>query len=145
MLQLNGIDKSVISPITKTIISYIDKDTYSYDSYPSGEKIGSGEGIIIRINDDNSCVILWGQKMRFTPNRVTMIGSKSKPFYIRCGSTGVYKSSSNIKVGKWKNEQENKYSEVYWKEYEEDYFKGLEGDYSEAESFQFNYTNKIRL
>jgi len=107
--------------VEKTNKSYVDKDFYSYDSYPSGMRVQSGEGLIIRINNDCSDVLYWGQKMKWTPNSVVLIGDKDMPSYKQCGTRTIMKICYEVETGKNANERDNAYSAAYWADFESDY------------------------
>lgn len=114
--------KGDINQITKTATAYIDADTMEFDSYPSGQKIGSGEGLIIRINDDCCSVIYWGQKMKWRPNQVVLIGEPKMEKYRTCGSLKTFRVCHNVNKGKDKNRWENQAAAAYWAEVEEGLF-----------------------
>lgn len=125
-LKKADINERLLLEVEKTCISYIDKETIEFDSYPSGMKIGKGKGLIIRINTDSCFVIHFNQKMKWTPNQVTLIGDMDMPFYKHCGSKHVLKISHNVEKGRLQNREENKYAEIYWNDYEEEYLKNYE-------------------
>lgn len=122
-LKKNGIDDRII---VNTCTTFIDIDTVKYDSYPSCQKIGTGDGIIIRPNEGSAIVIQFGQKMRFTPTEIKFVGmkltesdkkifsSRSKYYCRPFGRKIVYKVSNKIEEGKDKNEWDDFCSRSYW-------------------------------
>lgn len=125
VLKRFGITNRFLLHTEETNVQYYDKDTYSFDSYPSCQKIGTGKGIIIRCNDKSCSVIKWGQKIKFTPNQIILIGDSDIMPYQKYGRKVIYRIGHDIKKGKDINNLNNKYSEMYWKDVEADMFDDI--------------------
>lgn len=107
-----------MSSLITTMQSYIDIETVKFDSYPSMQKIGTGEGIIIRPNTASCLCLKWGQKMKFTPNRITFIGDRDMYFFAKCGSRQIFKIGYNVEFAKSNNISEEEDAAAYWEDVE---------------------------
>jgi len=125
MLEKMGIGNHFILPVTKTCSSFIDKDTYSYDSYPAMQKIGTGKGLIIRINSDSCIVIGWRSKIKMTPNRMILLSNTYMPLYYKCGATSIFRITTDVSRGKYRNQYEEMYAKEYWDSIKDDMLEDL--------------------
>jgi hypothetical protein len=117
MCKRLGIKSVFIKPVVRTQETYIESYSVKYDSYPSGMSIDKSKGIIIRPNEDSCIVFHFGEKFKFTPNRIYRLTNtldKVDKITGRLGSKAIIRpfhdTAKAYNENMWTNEQ----SRSYW-------------------------------
>jgi len=117
-------DKTIPSFIVK---GRVIKDYPAIDSYPCLLKFGEGEGILLRFNNDSAMPILFGQKMHFSPNKITFVGdrkdSSNKIIFGKnyCGARTIIRTFANVGFATHQNDSDDFYSDMYWRDVEKEF------------------------
>lgn len=111
-----------LGQLSKTQKGYLDNDKISIKEYkPSkfGNKKYPG-GILIRYYSDASKVIYFGQKIKFTPNQIILIGGLLEND-MKTGGKTVFKPFYNVALGKKIIKADEEYANAYYKSMMEEY------------------------
>lgn len=126
--------------VLQTVKHFIEKNRTETNFYPWFENLQTAEGILIKVNADCVITILWGQKMHFAPNQITLIGDpefkqKAKLFNANCGLVEVFKPYYDAAFASRQNEFEEQYAK--------DYYEQCMNDMYDEEIKEMTFANEI--